>query len=166
MKFLQIFKSNFKYIVVIALTIIVMSVFKCSHSEPVQIDPLKTKIQAEVKAGDSLKKIAVKSDSVRIEYVIKWRKLKADTVKIPCDSLLKKLVHICDTIVTVDSTEIANLKKVIVNDSLIISDCFKVIKNDSLAIIGLNKTLRRQKFKNKLVVIGLGGLLGYSAFRK
>lgn len=163
----QFFKSNFKYIILFILGAIAWSLIpKCSNPIPVTNDPIKIKIKQEIKATDSLKKIAKKTDSIRIVEIHHWHQAKETIKYLPCDSAIKIIVHVCDTLIKVDSTEIVELRRVIVQDSLTIKDLFTEVKNDSLVIVGLNKSLKRQKLKTKLVALGLGGLLGYSVFRK
>jgi len=111
-------------------------------------DSLKTVIKAQIKAQDSLKILAGRKDSVRVETIVKWRKLKEYVYvhdSIPCDSLLPIVITTCDSIVAADSAVISSLKKVIVADSLIIDSQAKVIVNDSLVIVGLNKDIKKHK---------------------
>lgn len=111
-------------------------------------DSLKTVIKAQIKAQDSLKILAGRKDSVRVETIVKWRKLKEYVYvhdSIPCDSLLPIVINTCDSVIAADSAVISSLKKVIVADSLIIDSQAKVIVNDSLVIVGLNKDIKKHK---------------------
>jgi len=111
-------------------------------------DSLKLVIKAQMKAQDSLKILAGRKDSVRVETIVKWRKLKEYVYvhdSIPCDSLLPIVINTCDSVIAADSAVIVSLKKVIVADSLIIDTQAKTIVNDSLVIVGLNKDIKKHK---------------------
>jgi hypothetical protein len=111
-------------------------------------DSLKAVIKAQIKTQDSLKLLAGRKDSVRVETIVKWRKLKEYVYvhdSIPCDSLLPIVINTCDSVIAADSAVISSLKKVIVADSLIIDSQAKLIVNDSLVIVGLNKDIKKHK---------------------
>jgi cell division protein FtsL len=116
-----------------------------------ETDSLKKEIKQDLGKRDSVKKEVIKTDSVRVKEIIRWRKLKADTVYLPCDSLIKKIIHVCDTIIQVDSTEIAQMKHIVKLDSLIISDQYALIIQDSIQINGLKKEVKKQKRLTKIM---------------
>jgi len=125
---------------------------------PDKTDSLKKVISEQDKVKDSLLIIAKKKDSIRVEYVTKWRKLKGDTAFIPCDSILPKIVNLCDSIIYVDSSEIATLKQVIKNDSGIIQNYKKIVVNDSTTIVSLNKEVKKHKRHKKWLTAGIVGM--------
>lgn len=125
---------------------------------PDKTDSLKKVISAQERVTDSLLIIAKKKDSVRVEFVIKWRKLKVDTAFIPCDSILPKIVNLCDSIIYVDSSEIATLKQVIKNDSSIIQNYKRVAINDSTTIVSLNKDIKKHKRHKRWLGIGMAAV--------
>ncbi len=124
---------------------------------PDKTDSLKKVISEQERVTDSLLVIAKKKDSVRVEYVTRWRKLKGDTAFIPCVSILPKIVNLCDSIVYVDSSEIATLKQVIKSDSVIKQNYKNVVTNDSIAIVSLNKEVKNQKQQKRLIG-GIGAI--------
>lgn len=113
-------------------------------------DSLKMVNAEKDRINDSLLGLSKGHDSVRVEYVTKWRKLKQDTAYIPCDSLLKITRIVCDTIMYNDSAHISVLKQVIKNDSITKSNYKKIINNDSITIVGLNKEVKKQKRQKKI----------------
>jgi len=135
-------------------------------------DSLKTVINSHIKSQDSLKKLADRKDSVRIEYVLKWRTRTGGLISridsIPCDSMkpiIIELVASCDSIISADSSHIATLKNIISTDSLIISNQFKVIALDSVNIVGLKKELRKQKRHKKWLVAALAVVAGIAVVK-
>lgn len=124
---------------------------------PDKTDSLKKVIVEQEKVKDSLLVIAKKKDSVRIETIVKYRYLKGRIDSIPCEELLPKIVNICDSIILVDSSQIATLKQVIKTDSSIIQNYKKIIVNDSTTIVSLNKEVKKQK-RQKKIVGGIGAV--------
>jgi len=122
-------------------------------------DSLKVANSEKDRINDSLLGLSKGHDSVRVEYVTKWRKLKQDTAFIPCDSLLKITRIVCDTIMYNDSAHISVLKQVIKNDSVTKSNYKKIINNDSITIVGLNKEVKKQKRQKKI----FGGVAAVAA---
>lgn len=120
-------------------------------------DSLKVVNAEKDRINDSLLVLSKGHDSVRVEYVTKWRKLKQDTAYIPCDSLLKITRIVCDTIMYNDSAHISVLKQVIKNDSVIKLNYKKIINNDSITIAGLNKEVKKQK-KQKKIFAGIAAV--------
>ena len=113
-------------------------------------DSLKMVNAEKDRINDSLLGLSKGHDSVRVEYVTKWKKAKRDTAFLPCDSVLKLVITICDTIMFNDSAHISVLKQVIKNDSVTKSNYKKIIKNDSTTIVGLNKEVKKQKRQKKI----------------
>lgn len=115
----------------------------------------KDLVQREVKVIE-----AVKTDSVRIKYITRWKEIRHDSV-IPCQEKLKA----CDTIIKIDSTEIAQLKEVIKIDSNIIFNQQKVIHQDSVQITGLKKEVKKQK-RHKMFLAALTSILAAVAIAR
>lgn len=150
----------FKYLLIFITGALLWSVIPKCEGKPIPVtEPLKAKVQAEIKSRDSAKKEVVKTDSARVKTKKKWDAIKSNPGKLPCDSQLVKVVHICDTLITVDSTEIAQLKAVILKDSLIISDYQNIIKSDSAQIQGLKKEVRKERFWKKFFQVITGAAL-------
>jgi hypothetical protein len=130
------------------LLILVVSLFflkDCGSSEipnnSKYIDSLKSEIQTlEVQKAFLLVK-SKKSDSVRVETIIKYRYLKGRVDAIPCDSLLPQIIIACDSIIVKDSLHIANLNNVIKNDSTIIFLQNQLITSDSITKLRLNERI-------------------------
>lgn len=152
-------------IIALTLTIFFLFLKGCDnvpeHNIPAdKTDSLKKVIREQEKVKDSLLVIAGKKDSVRVEYVTRWKKIKGDTAFLPCDTILNIVISTCDSIIALDSSLIADLKTVIKVDSGIIADQKKIINSDSLTMIGLNDEIRKHKRHKKWL---LGGLIGASA---
>lgn len=113
-------------------------------------DSLKIVNAEKDRINDSLLGLSNGYDSVHVEYVTKWKKAKRDTAFLPCDSVLKLVITICDTIMFNDSAHISVLKQVIKNDSVTKSNYKKIINNDSITIVGLNKEVKKQKRQKKI----------------
>jgi hypothetical protein len=127
-------------------------------------DTLKSEIKKGLVKKDSIHQKAVKEDSQRVVYVTKWREVKAevkkDTAKSrPCDSIITKIVSICDTMVIKDSTEIMTLKAEIKQDSVLFVNYRELTKTDSLQIVSLKKEVRRQK-RLKVLAWITAGIIG------
>lgn len=154
------FKNVFVWALVIAVCVLLFD--KCGNEKSVvQIqssDSLKNVISQQYERRiDSLKAIEHK-DSIRVEYVVKWRKIKQDTEFLPCDSILTKIVNLCDSIIYVDSSQIATLKNVISIDDSIIANYKKTTKQDSINIVLLNKEVKKHKKHKKFLFAGLIGV--------
>lgn len=106
-------------------------------------DSLKVAISVNEKYTDSLFIAASRKDSVRVEYITRWKKLKQDTAFMPCDTVLKLVISTCDTIIANDSALISDLKKIIKIDSVTKSNYRKIIKNDSTTIVGYEKAIKK-----------------------
>jgi len=118
---------------------------------PDKTDSLKKVITNQEKVKDSLLILANRKDSVRVEYITKWKKLKGDTAFLPCDTILNLVISTCDSIIAIDSALIGDLKGVIKVDSGIIANYKKVVVNDSTTIVGLNREINKQKGQKKLI---------------
>lgn len=87
---------------------------------------------------DTIYKLQVKVDSidvVRLKYVSKWRVLR-DTINIRDTVQVVTALNKCDTIIKIDSTEIATLK--IINRNF-----YKLVKSDSLVIDSLTRSKKK-----------------------
>jgi hypothetical protein len=130
------------------LLILVVSLFflkDCGSSEipnnSKYIDSLKNEIQTlEVQKAFLLVK-SKKSDSVRVETIVKYRYLKGRVDTIPCDSLLPQIIVACDSIIVRDSIYVADLKSIIKNDSSVISLQNQIILKDSITKNALNESI-------------------------
>lgn len=123
---------------------------------------IKTNIKKLTIKKDSVKVEANKTDSIRTIYVLKWRtKIHDSIIYKEC----KELIIICDSIITVDSTQISQLRQVnLLNDSIITD--YKVIHyNDSIDIKYLTKWGKKQRRQKTLALIGLGIISGLSIVR-
>ncbi len=118
---------------------------------PDKTDSLKKVIELQNKERDSLHAEVKKKEPARDTIIYKYRYLKGKIDSIPCDSLLPKIVNICDSIIYTDSSLISSLKGVIKVDSGIISNYKKIVVNDSTTIVGLNKEIKKQKQQKKLI---------------
>lgn len=145
------------YLVIIAiLVIIIIFLRNCNPKKAEYTEPLKAEVaKLEVKK-DSVNKQIVKQDSVRVKTIIKWRYLKADTAWLPCELKLTEVINTCDTIILIDSIEIASLKLVNLIDNDIIKDQKIMLKNDSIYQISLNKQIRKERRQKRLALLGLG----------
>lgn len=145
------------YIIILILAICLW--FKGCGDKPIVKDnaTIKTNIKKlEVKkVAEQVK--ANKTDSIRIKYVTKWRlKIKDSIVYKPCE----ELIIICDSIITVDSTQISQLRQVItLSDSIILNQKI-IIRNDSIDINCLTKWGKKQRRQKNLALLGLGVLGG------
>jgi hypothetical protein len=130
------------------LLILVVSLFFLKDCNPLAIpdsskyiDSLKNEIQTlEVQKAFLLVK-ANKSDSVRVETIVKYRYLKGRVDTIPCDSLLPQIIVVCDSIIVRDSIYVADLKSIIKNDSTIIFLQNQLITSDSITKLRLNERI-------------------------
>ena len=121
---------------------------KCT---PEVYEPLDDSISINKAKKDSIKERVVYKDRWRTEFVVKWRTLKGRIDTLPCEEALPLVINATDSIIYIDSSEIASLKAEILIDSLIISDQDKRHSQDSTNI----KKLKRQR--NLAAGIGLFG---------
>ena len=140
---------------------------QCDDTEAVETDhlkdSLKTTIRNQKRISDSLKLVANGNDSVRLEYITKWR-TKIKTIiqhdSIPCDSILPMVVSTCDSIISKDSIYIKDLRDIIYTDSIIMDSQAQVIKLDSIKIADLDRKVVRLKRHRRWLLFGTGVLGG------
>jgi len=140
---------------------------QCDDTKAVEADhlkdSLKTTIRNQQRIADSLKLVANGNDSVRLEYITKWRTKVKTLVQhdtIPCDSMLTIVVNMCDTLIVKDSVYISDLKKIILTDSIIMDSQAQVIKLDSIKIADLDRKVVRLKKHRRWLLFGTGVLGG------
>lgn len=139
------------YIIIFILGLIIAYLTRC-EDKPVIIQP-----PLIVKKTELIYRSKIK-DSIRVVYKDRWHRIKANPERLPCDTFVNIVIAECDSLIALDSSYIYSLKEIIVNDSNIIAH-----QSDSINV--LNKSIKRQKRKTKLVAAGLGVLLGVSLFR-
>ena len=146
-----------KYISIGIITILSILLLITHCNKPV-IKPVdntniyKEAIKKYLSKKDSLDKLSKSQDSVRIEYITKWRtKIKYIHDSIPCDSALPIIVNHCDSIIYHDSVYINTLKQIIKVDSSIIHNQKFIIFADSVKIDSLNKDIKKHKRHKKLL---------------
>lgn len=140
---------------------------QCDDTEAVETDhlkdSLKTTIRNQKRISDSLKLVANGNDSVRLEYITKWR-TKIKTIiqhdSIPCDSILPMVVSTCDSIISKDSIYIKDLRDIIYTDSIIMDSQAQVIKLDSIKIADLDRKVVRLKRHRRWLLFGTSVLGG------
>jgi hypothetical protein len=133
---------------IILVMVIIFTLRRCNRVQPVP--PLRI----ETKVRDSIRTVVIVKDSIRTKYVHHWHTIRYDSL-IPCEVKLA----IADTVILIDSSEIASLKQLIGQDSIIISKLYDNIRKDTIVIRKLNKSLKRQKFITK-IAFGAGAILG------
>ena len=111
----------------------------------------KIKIVKWEKDKDSTKFDVKKRDTVITKIVLRWRDRKADTVFKPCE----ELILICDSVIVVDSSQIASLKHLNELNDSIISQQKIMLYNDSIDANCFRKEIRRQKRQKALAITGL-----------
>ena len=140
---------------------------QCDDSKAVETDHLKDSLKITIRnqqrIADSLKLVANSNDSVRLEYITKWR-TKIKTIiqhdSIPCDSILPMVVSTCDSIILKDSIYIKDLRDIIYTDSIIMDSQAQVIKLDSIKIADLDRKVVRLKRHRRWLLFGTGVLGG------
>jgi hypothetical protein len=156
MKIAQL-KYYIPYVIILILALFIW--FKGCGDKPIVKD--NTIIKTNIKKLE-IKKVAEqikanKSDSIRIKYIVKWRlKIKDSIVYKPCE----ELIIICDSIITVDSTQISQLRHVNVLNDSIINQQKIIIYNDSIDKVCLTKYGKKQRRQKNLALLGLGVLGG------
>ena len=152
--------QNRKYILIIFILIcgyIFLLTNKCKK------EVVSSNIPTELIKRDSFRTIVKYRDSIRIQHVHHWNKIKLiDTL--PCDTFVKLVISKCDTVIKYDSFTIVSLNDLVKQDSVIIGKLLEGKKEDSLSIVKLNKKLKRQKLLTKLgfgTGVILGGALTY-----
>jgi hypothetical protein len=154
-----------KYIPYFVILILALCLwFKGCNDKPQKFtnsELIKTNIKKLKVKKDSVKVEANKTDSIRTKIVIKWRAAKHDTIYKEC----KELIVICDSIISVDSTHISQLRQVITLSDSIIDNQKIIIHNDSIDKIALIKWGKKQRRQKNLALLGLI-LVGTSAVLK
>jgi CRISPR/Cas system-associated endonuclease Cas3-HD len=149
-----------KYIPYVAILILALCLwFKGCNDKPQKFtnsELIKNNIKKLTVKKDSVKVEANKTDSIRTKIVIKWRAAKHDTVYKEC----KELIVICDSIISVDSTQISQLRHVITLSDSIIDNQKIIIHNDSIDKIAITKWGKKQRRQKNLAILGLGVLGG------
>lgn len=157
------FSKYFPYFIILILTCWLFA--KGCNSAPQFSEPrivFKDRIIKLTQQSDSTKAIANKQDTVRTKLIVKWRtKTKDSVVYKPCE----ELILICDSIIVVDSSQIASLRQVIKIDSSIIATQKIMLHSDSLDIKCLQKSIRKHKRQKVLIAGSLGVLLGLAVIR-
>jgi len=122
----------------------------CEPKQTIASSEVKAKIVTEIKANDSIKKDAVKSDSIRTVYVYKYRASKS--VPGPCDTVLKYVIQSCDTMAIKDSLVIYNYKLLHKSDSVIINLYKQLASQDSIKIDSLLSQIKKCRRRNKILL--------------
>lgn len=142
------------FILSIITTLAVLFSFK-GCNKPVYVIPDLSHLKAEIadlkKAASDSAKVIRGKDSIRDRVVVKWKKVRYDSL-IPCEELLLY----CDTLYEVDSTLIAKQKWFIGIQSDIILKQDTIIKSDSITIKELSK-----KPKGRVKAFITGFALGF-----
>lgn len=132
------------------------------------LDSLKLANNELLKRNEQLTDSVSKLDTIRSKFVTKYRYLKQTTV-LPCDTLIKKIVETCDTIIKVDSLEIDNLKAINLNYKRVIANDSIMLDEQQNQIKQLKKEVKRQRRK-RIVATALGivgtGIATYFLFVK
>ena len=118
-------------------------------------DSLKQVIVEQTKIKDSLLIASKKKDTLRVEVIKRYTKLKHDTIYA---NICAPIIKLCDSIILVDSSLITDLKNVIKVDSVIIGNYKKVAEKDSITIVGLTKEVKKHKRHKRWLTAGLIGL--------
>lgn len=140
--------------ILLAIILTVIIVRSCSKPDLSFTEPryiIKKELVELNKQSDSTKQEVKKQDLIRIKYVVKWREIKSDTIFKEC----QELILICDTILKVDSSEIASLKALNKIDSNIITTQKIMLQNDSLDLNCYKKKLKKNKRQKALLFTGL-----------
>lgn len=162
-------KTYYKYILIFIFGAgCVFFTRSCSSPEfPNSSTQNKTLVKSEKKLQVEIafaKKEEVKSDTAQKKAVRKYREVKKEIKTLPCDTALKKIIIVCDTLHSKDSVEIGNLRHVIaLKDSLLFIKS-AIHKNDSMAIQDTVKYYkrrgRRQFFNGFKLGFGAGNITG------
>lgn len=124
------------FLIGLILGLILLSHCSDTISKPI-IDKTDSLTNANYKLLDSVSVLndsITRLDTTRHHIITKYRYLKGLTDTIPCDSLILRVVEVCDTIIEVDSLEIMTLKQI--NRNFV-----KVIQNDSTIIAKKNHAI-------------------------
>lgn len=149
------FKSALPYLIGAILCLILLAHCKGCKSEPiVSVNSNK----------DTIRLLQIKVDSfhvVRTNYVKKYRTIR-DTINIHDTIQVVKELQLCDTIIVVDSIEIAFLKSMNRN-------FYRIVKSDSLVIDSLTRSKKKywRGFRNGVIAgsVITGGLIWSAAIK-
>lgn len=148
------------YIIIgLGLTLVIIWLLRSCESKPIQVNTPRQ---------DSFRTVIKYHDSTRLHHINKWRTITRIVDSVKCYEEIKYLIAECDTIIKIDSVQIASLKGLVRLDSNIQVILFKRIRSDSTLIVKLNKKVKRNKVLAKLAfVTGLfgGGYLGVKVAR-
>lgn len=136
-------------IALIAIFLLLMNLRGCGPSKPMPM------VIPEMARTDSFRTVIKYQDSVRVNYITKWRNKTRLVDSSPCYTEVKTIIAECDTIIKVDSILISSLKGQVSNDSVIIFKQGLMLKADSIHIGKLNKKVKR----NRRIALGLGAVL-------
>jgi hypothetical protein len=137
------------FIAFVLLGICVLLLFKrCPSTQPALAQP-------DLRVRDSFRTVIKFHDSVRVNYITKWRNRTHLVDSSPCYTEVKTIIAECDTIIKVDSILISSLKDQANNDSVIIFKQGLMLRADSIHIAKLNKKVKR----NRRIALGLGAVL-------
>lgn len=121
-------------------------------------------VTIETKRQDSFRTVIKWVDSTRITHLTKWHNMTRIVDSTKCYTEIVHIIQECDTIIKIDSVEIASLKGLVRLDSNIQVILFKRIRSDSTLIVKLNKKVKRNRTIAKVAFItglGLGGFVGF-----
>ena len=144
-----------------AIVIALLFVFKgCGDSKRTDVG---VGIKPELIKQDSFRTVIKWVDSVRVKEIVKWRNMTRITDSVKCYTEIIPFIQACDTIIKIDSVEIASLKGLVKLDSVV--QVKLIVLLDSVVQVNksLNKKVKRNRTLAKLAfVTGLfgGGALG------
>ena len=142
---------------VVALVLIFILLMQLRGCDPKHPEPITIPEQART---DSFRTVIKYQDSVRVNYITKWRNKTRLVDSSPCYTEVKTIIAECDTIIRIDSILITSLKGQVSNDSVIIFKQGLMLKADSLHICKLDKKVRRNRrmalFFGAIVAGGVG----------
>lgn len=144
------------FLAFVFLGILVIMMFKrCGMSPQPSIAVIP-----EMARTDSFRTVIKYHDSVRVNYITKWRNKTRLVDSSPCYTEVKTIIAECDTIIRVDSILISSLKGQVSNDSVIIFKQGLMLKADSIHIVKLDKKVKRNRrlalFFGAIVAGGVG----------
>ena len=142
---------------VVALVLIFILLMQLRGCDPKHPEPIKIPEQART---DSFRTVIRYQDSIRVNYITKWRNKTRLVDSSPCYTEVKTIIAECDTIIRVDSILISSLKGQVSNDSVIIFKQGLMLKADSIHIVKLDKKVKRNRrlalFFGAIVAGGVG----------
>lgn len=150
-------KQYIKYFFIIALLLIVFLLGRqCNAPARIKTNTniLKTTIRAELKERPVLKAAAASKVDSTIKWRDRWHAVKTLTVTLLCDTVLKIVERVADSVIVVDSSAIVAQARVIALDDSLLCNYRQVVINDSISIRALQKEVKRQKRQKWLIAIG------------